>query len=117
MGKHATSNQKWAYSAEQIAAALQNPEKKRYKQGVIDALRAVARVEDGKLTVNALQELLDGLPNMWDQTIESAYVTGFSDMYGLIAESLSIEYAPEAQKHQSEDTSRPAAPERAPKSA
>lgn len=117
MGKHASSNQKWAYSAQQMADALQNPQKLRYKQGVIDAMRAVSRVEDGKLEVNALQALLDGLPNMWDQTMESAYVTGFSDMYGLIAESLAVEYGPETQKRQREDLTPPAAPERAPESA
>ena len=100
MGRHAHATQKWAYSAEQMAAALQNPDHRRYKQGMVDALRAVSRLEDGAIEVQTLQTLLDGLPNTWDQTVESAYVVGFEDMYGILAETLSTEYAPEAVKVQ-----------------
>lgn len=79
-----------------MAEALKNPRSLRYKQGLIDALRAVARVEDGSIAPEVLQQLLDDLPNTWDQSLESAYVTGFEDMYGVLVETLAFEYAPEA---------------------
>lgn len=94
MGKHTISNQKWAYSAEQMAAALQNPEGLRYKQGMLDALRAVSRLEDNEIEAPTLQSVLDSLPHTWDTHIHDAYVVGFEDMYGLLAESLSTHYAP-----------------------
>lgn len=98
MAKHAHVSQKWAYSAEQMAAALQNPAHSRYKQGMLDALRAVARLESGRIKPATLQTLLDGLPNTWDQSLESAYVTGFEDMYGIMAETMALRYAPELER-------------------
>lgn len=83
-----------------MADALANPENRRYKQGIIDAIVAVGELESGRAAPEHLQNMLDSLPGHWDQSAESAYITGFSDMYALIAESLSIEYAPEAEMTQ-----------------
>lgn len=97
MGKHAIPGQKWAYSAAQAAKLLTNEENTRYKQGQLDALLAVSRVQQGLVTIEQFQALLEALPHTWDQSYDGAYVVGFEDMYGALCEHLTTVYAPEVK--------------------
>jgi hypothetical protein len=95
MGKHAIASQKWAFSAEQTKNLLDNPEHLRYRQGQLDSLLAVSRLQQGLISVELFQELLDGLHKTWDAEISDAYVLGFEDMYSTLCEHLSTRYDPQ----------------------
>lgn len=95
MGKHAIAEQKWAFSAEQTEELLKNPEHLRYRQGQLDSLLAVSRLQQGLIDASQLQELLDGLHKTWDAGISDAYTLGFEDMYSTLCEHLATRYDPE----------------------
>jgi hypothetical protein len=88
MGKRAAWTQIWAYSAAQMAQVLEVGQGNQYKQGQLDALRAVARLESGEITPDQLQAVLEDFPSGWMAANRKAYFDGFQDMYGNLAETL-----------------------------